>query len=558
MADRLLLALAQLNPVVGDIVGNMGKILSACREASRRGADLVITSELALTGYQPEDFVLKPRVHKVIREAVESLARETASGPALLLGSPWAEEGQLYNAALLLEGGQVAACSYKYDLPNYGVFDEKRIFTAGPLPQPLAWRGRKLGVMLCEDMWKPDVARHLKAHGAEIFLVLNGSPFEARKQGQRYDLVRERTGETGVPLVYVNQVGGQDELVYDGASFVMDARGEIMAQAKAWSEDIAFVPCSMNDGRLNPSPTTPFLLPEGEASLYLAMTTGIRDYVQKNGFKSVLLGLSGGIDSALVAALAVDALGSSNVRCVMMPSPYTSNESLEDAAEVAKMLGCRLDTISIVEAMNSFDHMLAEQFMGCAPDETEENIQARLRGVVLMALSNKSGSMVLATGNKSELATGYATLYGDMCGGYAPLKDVYKTEVYKLAKWRNDHKPEGTLGLAAPIMPARILTKAPTAELKPFQRDQDTLPPYETLDDILKCLIEQDLGVAETVMKGHDAATVRRVYTMLDRAEYKRRQGPPGPKVTRRHLTRDRRYPITNRYSDKWRTQQTD
>ncbi len=558
MADRLLLAFAQIDPVVGDIAGNMAKILGAWREAQRRGADILVTSELALVGYQPEDFVLKPRVHKVVREAVEALLRETASGPAVLLGTPWAGEGGLYNAALLLDGGRIAATIYKCELPNYGVFDEKRVFQSGPLPQPIEWRERKLGVMLCEDMWKPDVARHLKAHGAELFIVLNGSPFEARKQGQRYDLARERIAETGVPLVYVNQFGGQDELVYDGASFAMDTRGEIMVQARAWGEEIAFASCVMNEGRLVPQPNTPFLLPEGEAAIYMALVTGVRDYVAKNGFKSVLIGLSGGVDSALTAALAVDALGASNVRCVMMPSPYTSNESLEDAAGIAKMLGCRLDTIPIVEAMNALDHMLAEQFMGCAPDETEENIQARLRGIVLMALSNKSGSMVLAAGNKSEFATGYATLYGDMCGGYAPLKDVYKTEVYKLARWRNEHKPEGVLGLAAPIMPGRVFTKAPTAELRPFQKDQDTLPPYETLDDILKCLIEQDLGVAETVMKGHDPATVRRVYTMLDRAEYKRRQAPPGPKVTRRHLTRDRRYPITNRYSDKWRTHQTD
>ncbi len=558
MADRLLLALAQLDPVVGDIVGNLSKILAAWREASRRGAGLMVTSELALVGYQPEDFVLKPRIHKVVREAVETLMRETASGPAILLGTPWAEEGGLYNAALLLDGGRIAARTYKRELPNYGVFDEKRVFQAGPLPQPVEWNGRKLGVMLCEDMWKPDVAGHLKAHGAELLIVLNGSPFESRKQGQRYDLARERIAETGTPLVYVNQVGGQDELVYDGASFAMDVRGELMTQARAWGEEIAFVSCAMAEGRLVPEPNTPFLLPEGEAAVYMALVTSLRDYVAKNGFKSVLLGLSGGIDSALVAALAVDALGPANVRGVMMPSPYTSNESLEDAAAVAKALGCRLDTIPIVEAMTAFDHMLAEQFMGCAPDETEENIQARLRGMVLMALSNKSGSLVLATGNKSELATGYATLYGDMCGGFAPLKDVYKTEVYKLAKWRNTNKPEDVLGQAAPVMPVRVLTKAPTAELKPFQRDQDTLPPYDVLDDILRCLIEQDLGVAETVMKGHDPAIVRRVYAMIDRAEYKRRQAPLGPKVTRRHLTRDRRYPVTNRYSDKWRTQQTD
>jgi len=558
MSDRLLFALAQLNPVMGDVSGNVAKLLAAWREAARRGADLVITSELYITGYPPEDFVLKPRVRKAVREAVESLMRETASGPAILVGTPWDDEGKLYNAALLLDGGGIVGSAFKHDLPNYGVFDEKRVFEANAAPAIISWRGHQLGVMLCEDMWKPETAAQLKGQGAEILLVLNGSPFESGKQYQRHDLARERIAETGLSLVYVNQVGGQDELVFEGASFAMDTRGELMAQATAWDEEIAFVNCMFDQGRLSPDPATPAVLPEGEASTYLALVTGVRDYVLKNGFTSVLIGLSGGIDSALVAAIAVDALGASKVRTVMMPSPYTSSESLEDAALVAKALGVRLDTIPIAEAMAAFDHMLAEQFMGCSPDETEENIQARIRGVVLMALSNKSGSMVLATGNKSELGVGYATLYGDMCGGYAPLKDVYKTEVYKLAQWRNANKRPQLLGPADEVIAERVLSKAPTAELKPFQTDQDTLPPYETLDDILKCLIEQDLGLAETTLMGHDPATVRRIYTMLDRAEYKRRQGAPGPKVTRRHMGRERRYPITNRYADKWRASNTD
>ncbi len=558
MAVRSLFVLAQLDPVVGDTIGNVSKLLNVWREAARRGADLVITSELYITGYPPEDFVLKPRIHKIVREAVETLLRETPSGPAILLGTPWVEDGKLYNAALLLEGGRIVARALKHDLPNYGVFDEKRVFSPNPSPKILEWRDHKLGVLLCEDMWKADVCAQLKAQGAEILLVLNGSPFETGKQYQRYDIARERVAETGLALVYVNQVGGQDELVFEGASFAMDKDGGLTAQLRAWSEEVALIETETEEGRLVLRPSGQASLPEKEASTYAALMTAIRDYVYKNGFKSVLIGLSGGVDSALVAALAVDALGAENVRTVMMPSPYTSAESLEDASAVAKSLGCRLDTIPIAEGMAAFDHMLAEQFMGCEPDETEENIQARLRGMLLMALSNKSGAMVLATGNKSEMAVGYATLYGDMCGGFAPLKDVYKTDVYKLALWRNREKPIHALGPNGQVLPHRVLTKAPSAELKPAQTDQDTLPPYETLDDILRCLIELNLGLAETTSMGHDPVTVRRVYAMLDRAEYKRRQAPPGPKVTRKHLSRDRRYPITNRYADKWRTQQTD
>ncbi len=558
MTEPLSLALAQLDPIVGDIAGNAAKIMTAWREAERRGAALLMTSEMALTGYAPDDFILKPRLHKVIREAVDALARQTAMGPAILLGTPWAVGEKLYNAALLLDGGAIVGQTFKRELPNYGPFDEKRLFQAGEMPDPLQWRGHSLGVLLCEDMWVSGVAENIKSKGAEILLVLNGSPFQVGKQQKRYDLARERIRETTLSLVYVNQVGGQDEMVYEGASFAMDAYGQIKVQAKAWEEEIALVTCAVSDGKLMPEQAPLADIPQSEAAIYQALMLGIKDYVFKNGFKSVLIGLSGGVDSALTTMLAVDALGADNVRTVMMPSPYTSKESIEDAAAVATALGCRLDTIPIQEAMAVFDHLLAEQFMGCQPDVTEENIQARLRGTLLMALSNKSGSMVLATGNKSEIAVGYTTLYGDTCGGYAPLKDIYKTEVYKLSRWRNNNKPFGALGGEGTLIPERVLTKAPSAELKPFQKDQDSLPPYATLDDILRCLIEQDMAVAETTMMGHDPAMVRRVYTMLDKAEYKRRQMPPGPKVTRRHLSKDRRYPITNRYCDKWRTQQTD
>ncbi|HAX92201.1 MAG TPA: NAD+ synthase [Rhodospirillaceae bacterium] len=558
MTEPLLLALAQLNPVVGDIAGNVARLMAAWRQAQRSGATLLVTSELFLTGYAPDDFILKPRLRKVIREAVDALARETASGPAVLLGTPWAVDDQLYNAALLLDGGKIAGLVFKSDLPNYGPFDEKRLFTAGAEAEPIICRDHRLGVLLCEDMWQPEVTRELTQKGAELLISMNGSPFQVGRQHKRYSVARERVRESGLSLVYVNQVGGQDEMVYEGASFAMDPHGQIKHQAKSWEEEVAIVGGAMIERKWTPAHAPLADVPEGEASVYQALMIGLRDYVAKNGFQSIILGLSGGIDSALVATLAVDTLGAANVRTVMMPSPYTSRESIEDAAAVSKALGCRMDTVRIDEAMTAIDHILAEQFIGCQPDVTEENIQARLRGVALMALSNKSGSMVLATGNKSEIAVGYSTLYGDSCGGFAPLKDVYKTEVYKLARWRNANLPAHALGASGAVIPERILTKAPTAELKPGQKDQDTLPPYETLDDILRCLIEQDLGVAETTMMGHDAATVRRVYTMLDRAEYKRRQMPPGPRVTRRHITKDRRYPITNRYSDKWSTHQSD
>jgi NAD+ synthase len=550
MTDRLVLALAQLNPVVGDIAGNSKKLLTAWNEAARQGADLVITPELFMTGYPPEDFAHSPNLQKAVRDTVEALARKTASGPAILAGAPWLIDGKLYNVALLLNGGYISSTILKHDLPNYGPFDEKRVYTPGPLPMPVSFRNHRLGVMICEDMWAPDVADHLQQAGAQAFIVINGSPFEPGKQKLRVSLARNRVRETVLPLVYVNQTGGQDELVFEGSSFVMDAVGDVCAQAKAWDEDLLLVTMQTEDDQLVPDNQPLPVYPEGEAAVYYALMTSLRDYVGKNGFNRVLIGLSGGVDSALTAALAVDALGADRVRLVMMPSPYTSTESQEDALAVARALGCRMDVIPITEAMQAFEHALSEAFAGCQPDTTEENIQARCRGVILMALANKSRAMVLATGNKSEMATGYATLYGDMCGGFAPLKDVYKTVVYRLARLRSAQKPIGALGPVANIIPERVLTKAPTAELRPNQTDQDTLPPYEVLDGILNCLIEEDLTQAGIVNRGYDPQLVQKVRGMLDRAEYKRRQAPPGPKVTTRHLTRDRRYPITNGFVD--------
>ena len=551
MTEALTLALAQINPTVGQIRGNLDRVREARGQAAGRGVELVIYPELVVSGYPPEDLVLKPFFIDQIEQAIGVLAAETGDGgPALLIGAPWRQDGRLYNAALLLEEGRVAAVRLKHDLPNYGVFDEKRVFAAGPLPEPLEFRGVRLGVMICEDMWTPEVSGALARRGAELLVVINGSPFETDKSGQRRELAVKRAAEGRLPLLYVNQVGGQDELVFDGASFVVGADGGLAAQAPSFREHLLVSRWARRPGGRGwtcaegevGNPT------EGLAAIYQAMMVGLRDYVNKNRFPGVLLGLSGGIDSALTAAVAVDALGAGRVHTVMMPSPYTSDDSTTDAGEVASLLGCTLDTLSIEPAMTAFDTILAPAFVGTDPDITEENIQSRLRGLLLMALSNKFGAMVLSTGNKSEMSVGYATLYGDMCGGYSVLKDVYKTTVFELARWRNANLPEGAEGPAGRVVPERVLTKPPTAELKPNQTDQDTLPPYAELDDILECLVERELSLAEIVAHGHDQDTVNRVWRMLDRAEYKRRQAPPGVKISRRSFGKDRRYPITNRF----------
>jgi NAD+ synthase len=548
MTDRFALALAQLDPIVGDIAGNVARILTARDEAAGQGADLVLTPELSVVGYPPEDLVLKPFFVDRAEAAVRELAAATADGgPGLIVGSPWRVDGAVYNAALVLDGGQITPV-LKVDLPNYGVFDEKRVFAAADPPGPVNFRGIRLGLMVCEDMWTPDVAETLEESGAEILLVPNGSPFTHGKNEVRINLAVARATETGLPVVYVNQVGGQDELVFDGTSFVLGADREIKAQQPSferhvltteWTRGPAGWTCAVAD-RAAPA--------EGLEATYRAMVLGLRDYVAKNGFPGVVIGLSGGIDSALTAAVAVDALGADRVRCVMMPSPYTSDHSLEDAAQAAELLGVRYDTIGIEPAMQAFDAMMAPVFDTLPTDITEENIQARARGIVLMALSNKFGHMVVSTGNKSEMSVGYSTLYGDMCGGYSVLKDVYKTTVTALCHWRNQVRPAGVLGPEGRVVPERIITKPPSAELKPDQTDQDSLPPYDALDDILECLIEREMGVAEIVERGHARETVNKVWRMLDRAEYKRRQAPPGVKLTTRSFGRDRRYPITNAF----------
>jgi NAD+ synthase len=546
MSETLAMALAQINPTVGDLAGNAAKIRSA--RAAAGNADLVIYPERVVCGYPPEDLVLKPAFQQAVEATVNALAADTKDGgPAMLIGAPWLSQGKLYNAALLLDGGRVAATRFKYDLPNYGVFDEKRVFTAGPLPGPIAFRGVRLGVMVCEDMWTPDAAECLAESGAEMLVIPNGSPYESEKVDERINLAVSRITENGLPVVYVNQVGGQDELVFDGASFVLNADCKLAALMPSWEESVQLTQWTRGgNGAWTCAPGAIVKpLPRIE-EIYRALVTGMRDYVNKNRFPGVILGLSGGIDSALTAAIAVDALGADAVRGYMMPSPYTSRESLDDAEGVAKRLRIRLESVSIEPAMKAFGAMLAPEFKGTNADITEENIQSRARGLTLMALSNKFGDMVVSTGNKSEMSVGYATLYGDMCGGYAVLKDVYKTTVFELCRWRNAAHVAGLCGPAGEVMPDRVITTPPTAELKPGQTDEASLGPYAKLDDILSCLVEKEMPVAEIVARGHDEAYVKRVWRMLDLAEYKRRQAPPGVKITRRAFGRDRRYPITN------------
>ena len=552
MTETLAIALAQINPTVGDVPGNVARIGAARAEAAKAGAQLVVASELVVAGYPPEDLVLKRAFQDAVEKGVAALTKATQDGgPGLLIGAPWRDGGKLYNSALLLDAGAIAGVRFKHQLPNYGVFDEKRVFAQGPLPGPMPFRGARLGVMVCEDMWFPDVTECLDESGAEMLIVINGSPFEIDKHEDRLNLAVARVVETGLPLIYVNQVGGQDELVFDGASFVLGPDKRYLAKARSWREQVLLTTWSKSNGAWNGAPAAVAREPAMPEAIYEALVLGLRDYVGKNGFPGVLIGLSGGIDSALTAAVAVDALGPDKVHGVIMPSPYTSAVSIEDATAVAKGLGVRVDTISIEPAMDTFGAMLKDAFAGRAADETEENIQARARGITLMALSNKFGFMVLSTGNKSEMSVGYATLYGDMCGGYSVLKDVYKTTVVELTRWRNAHRPEGAKGPDGPVIPERVITKPPTAELRPNQTDQDTLPPYAELDAILMCLIEEDISIDEIARRGHDRKTAVRVWKMLDRAEYKRRQAPPGVKITRRAFGRDRRYPITNGFREK-------
>ena len=569
----LSIALAQVNPTVGDLPGNASLVRRARDEAARLGADLVVFSELVLVGYPPEDLVLRPALVEAVAIVLRELVAESAAGgPGLVVTLPWREGGPegppreptgdrgsaaapLRNAVALVADGSVDI-RFKHELPNYGVFDEKRVFSPGPLPAPVTFRGVRLGLPVCEDIWSPDVAAHLAREGAELLLVPNGSPFEVEKFERRVDLARARASESGLSLAYVNQVGGQDELVFDGGSFVVNPDGSVTTVLPFWREALTIT-------RWSPDPLTrrywcqadaPFdrFIPETRlSSVYNAMVLGLRDYVEKNRFPGVVLGLSGGIDSALTAAVAVDALGGGRVRGVRLPSQFTSAASMDDAEESARLLGMHIDTLPIQRGVDAIEVTVAPLFAGRPRDVAEENIQARVRGVLLMALSNKFGELLVTTGNKSEMSVGYSTLYGDMCGGYSVLKDIYKTEVYALAAWRNAHHVAGALGPAGRVIPESSITKAPTAELRPNQTDQDSLPPYEELDAILTGLVEQEQSVQDIVSRGFARETVVRVQRMLYAAEYKRRQAPPGVKITRRSFGRDRRYPVTNAFRER-------
>lgn len=549
--DHLSLALAQLNPTVGDVAGNAEKVRKARAAAAVERADLVIFSELFLAGYPPEDLVLKPAFQAACRMAVEDLARETADGgPAILLGTPWPDGGKLYNAVVLLDGGRIAALRYKVDLPNYGVFDEKRVFAPGPMPGPVNFRGVRIGVPICEDIWRDEVTECLAETGAEILLVPNGSPYWCDKDEVRLNVAVARVTEHDLPLIYLNQVGGQDELVFDGGSFGLNADRSLAFQLPSFEECVATLHWQRRDGtwRCVDGPQAAPL--EDDKADYSACMLGLRDYVNKNGFKGVVLGLSGGIDSALCAALAVDALGAARVRCVMLPYKYTAQISRDDAAAAAQALGVAYDVVPIEPIVAGFERSLHDVFAGTQADVTEENLQSRARGTVLMAFSNKFGLMVVTTGNKSEMSTGYATLYGDMNGGFNPIKDLYKTEVYSLSRLRNVWRPKGALGPDGAVIPENIITRAPSAELREGQTDQDTLPPYDVLDAVLERLVEREESIASIVADGYDKDTVVRIDRMLNLAEYKRRQAAPGVKVTLKNFGRDRRYPITNRFRD--------
>ena len=541
MTDRLTIAFAQMNQRVGDLDGNAAAMLTMRERA--QGADLLLCPELQVTGYPAEDLVLKPEFVRRTMETAQRLVDATsAPGPAMLIGTIVHEEGLNYNAVLLADGGKVVGRTLKRELPNYGTFDEKRIFAAGPMPEPLEFRGVKIGVPICEDIWQDQVCAHLAQAGAEMLLVPNGSPYELDKDDLRQRLVRSRVMITGLPIAYLNRVGGQDEIVFDGSSFIMHPDGELVAQMCDWEEDLLITEWQRQASGWRCHTRAEHKLDPFPGDVYRAMMLGLSDYVNRNGFPGVILGLSGGIDSALSAAVAVDALGPDKVWGVMLPSKYTSDTSLEDARENARMLGCRHDVVSIAPAVDALDEMLADQ-SGLA----EENVQARLRMVTLMALSNTHGHMLLTTGNKSEMSVGYATLYGDMAGGYSVLKDAYKTTVFALSRWRNRTRPEGALGPDGPVMPERIITKPPTAELRPGQKDEDSLPPYALLDRMLEGLVDKEMSVKEVALStGADIAAVAEIERKLLKAEYKRRQAPPGVKIGTRNFGRDRRYPITN------------
>ena len=550
MSDTFRLTLAQLNATVGALEDNAGRVRAAWQEAKLAGADMVAFPEMFITGYQLQDLVRKPAFAADVQRVLERLAADCADGPAIGIGGPWPGPDKPFNAYFILQGGKITARVLKQHLPNYKVFDEKRYYHAGTPQGPVSVGPLRIGVPVCEDGWFEDVTETLEESGAEILLMPNGSPYHRGKMNIRQAVTVARVIETGLPLVYLNLVGGQDDQVFDGASFVLNPGGVLSHQMPAFDEAITHVDFTRTDAGWRAVEGERVVLPDTWESDYRAMVDSVRDYVAKTGFSQVLLGLSGGIDSAIVATIAADALGPRNVHCVMMPSEYTSQESLDDAAEVAGNLGCRLDTVPISGPRAAMTEALAPLFAGTEPGLTEENIQSRLRGVILMALSNKFGAMLLTTGNKSEVAVGYATIYGDMAGGYNPIKDMYKTRVFQSCRWRNANHRPWMRAPAGEVIPPRVIDKPPTAELRADQKDSDSLPPYEVLDEILEMLIDKEASVADVVAMGHDRAIVKKVEHLLYISEDKRFQSAPGARLSEKAFWLDRRYPIVNRWRD--------
>ncbi|MBA4382478.1 MAG: NAD+ synthase [Sideroxydans sp.] len=530
------IAIAQINCLLGDLAGNSAKIANFARDAKKHGADILLTPEMSLCGYPPEDLLLRDGFYRECDLALAELA-EQVQGIVLIIGHPHQVGGNRFNAASVLRDGKVVATYHKHELPNHSVFDEKRYFEHGQEACVFELGGIKFGINICADIWEDQAAARAREAGAEVLLVLNASPYHFDKQATRHETLRERIEEIALPIFYANMVGGQDELVFDGASFVMDEQGELTHQLPAFEEALEVV--EIKDGKLVKGRLAK--VEKDEASIYRALCLGVRDYIQKNRFPGILLGLSGGIDSALTLAVAVDALGVDKVRAVMMPSPYTAQMSIDDSREMVKILGVRYEELDILPTFTALLDTLSPVFKGLSADTTEENLQARIRGTLLMAMSNKTGSLVLTTGNKSEMTTGYCTLYGDMAGGFAVLKDVSKTWVYRLSNYRN------TLGR---VIPERIITRPPSAELKPDQTDQDSLPPYDVLDAIMSCYVEKNMSIPQIVKEGFSQADVHRVVKLIRINEYKRRQAPVGIRITDRSFGKDWRYPITARYQD--------
>jgi len=545
------LFLAQINNIVGDIDGNLKRAIDILDQAGELNSDLVVFSELFLSGYPPEDLVLKKSFVEECRNALDTLINYSKTKKlGLIIGLPLYEKNNLFNAAAIVDKGKLIGFSKKVNLPNYSVFDEKRVFHQNDIPKVFEFRGIKLGVPICEDIWQENVCLELKNQGCELIVSPNGSPFDKYKINQRKTIIEDRVSEVGLPFVYINQVGGQDELVFDGSSLIMNGDKEIIYEAPPWQEHNAVIEFNEKEKKFNNLSFNEFKFSDLE-NIYMATVIGLRDYVGKNNFPGVILGLSGGIDSAFCAAVAVDALGKDKVEAYMLPSNYTSENSTIDAEDCANRLEIHLETIPISDTFLSLEESLKTAFKGLPNDITEENLQSRIRGTILMAISNKKGKMLITTGNKSEVSVGYSTLYGDMNGGFNPIKDIYKTELYALANWRNSNLPNNILLDKKDIIPSSIISKEPTAELRDNQKDSDSLPPYDELDQILEGLVEYELSTSELEKKGFSREEIKKIENLLYVSEYKRRQSAPGVKISSRNFGRDRRYPITNKFRDK-------